>query len=101
MHTRDEAVEYLQQRGFYAVKRDWSLGETVLVAADPIETDSGLLGYRRLVYVFPEDGRWGMWDMMNHLEKPERSYPTLSAAVQAAVELLEHPDTGTPGRHEE
>ena len=43
IEDRDDAVEYLQRKGFHAFKRDWIMGETVGVAAGlQPENNSGI-----------------------------------------------------------
>ena len=90
METRDAAVAYLAGRGVHAAKRDWVLGETVVVAngasADP---KTGITVYEHCVYIIPEPNGWRVEHLGPVRDTEPRSEPTLQAACDAALELLE------------
>ncbi len=54
MKTRTEAVAFLRNAGFDAAKRDWAMGETIVVPAEPdAEPNTGIVVYRRVIYLVP------------------------------------------------
>ncbi len=58
--NRDALIELLRDHGFEATKRDWSMGETVLVTHERLrQEDRGITVWRDAVYVRAEvDGAW-------------------------------------------
>src|SRR5262245_22408059 len=57
MQTPSEAIEYLQAAGFHAFEREWAIGKSIGVAADPSE-HGGIRAWRRMVYIAPTDAEW-------------------------------------------
>jgi hypothetical protein len=55
--TKAEAVAYLTSRGFHVFERDWAMGETIGVAADPA-TGGDITAYRYLVYLVRRGEGW-------------------------------------------
>lgn len=89
METRDEAVAFLVAQGVYAAKRDWVLGETVVVAADPsTDASTGITLYARCVCIIPVDAGWTVKRMGPVRGAAPRAAPTLRAACDAALALL-------------
>lgn len=59
INTRAEAVAYLLTEGVFAKERDWSMGETVLVATPPRrEMLSGITTFEKLAYIYPSNCPW-------------------------------------------
>jgi hypothetical protein len=59
MNSRAEAVAFLRSAGFNAAERDWALGETIVVPADPQSSSSGdIVAYRRVIYIVPRAQGW-------------------------------------------
>jgi hypothetical protein len=64
--TRDQAVRFLEERGFIARPRDWALGETIFVSHESLQDRSGqIIGYDDAAYVRQEaDGTWVVTDKL-------------------------------------
>lgn len=63
---REEAVAYLRSFDVFAVERDWSLGETIFVASEPIGEKIDISSfYRRAVYIYPKSCHWPRNDEKN------------------------------------
>lgn len=56
---RADAVAYLLSQGVFAMERDWVLGETIAVAAEP---DNGILSehssFNKALYIYPRSCYW-------------------------------------------
>ena len=65
MNTREEAIEYLQSCGFFAIQRDWVMGKTILVAIEPRRNKLGdLASFGRIAYIYPRDNAlWSVDDL--------------------------------------
>jgi hypothetical protein len=88
MNTRAEAVKYLHSFVFYAMERTWSMGETIFVAAEPINTDSvNPVSFRKALYVYPRNGLWSVDDMRGHKPSDPRCVP-LQEACNIAMAIL-------------
>jgi hypothetical protein len=89
MRTREEAVEYLRARGFYAEKRDWVLGETVVAATGRSEA-SGIAVYARAMYIVPKESGWISFELDR--ARPDDELPvSLDEACARVVTVLTAP----------
>lgn len=87
MKPHDQAISFLTDRGFYAARRDWAPGATVIVSR----------GRKRVGEIDQLDGliwivwREGLWNLEAPLSTPggivERGYSTLQAC-ERAIEYL-------------
>jgi hypothetical protein len=85
MHTREEAIQSLQELGLFASARDWSFGASVCVWSSQ-ETDprTGITVCHDMVILYPESGAWHFCDPSAQRYEA-RPCGSLSAAVQEAV----------------
>ncbi|MBW4620857.1 MAG: hypothetical protein KME17_16055 [Cyanosarcina radialis HA8281-LM2] len=89
MNTRAEAVKYLQSFGFYAIERTWVMGDTIFVAAEPIEMPGISLSFRKAVYIYPRNGLWSVDDIKGPRPSDPRCVP-LQEACDIAMETLQN-----------
>jgi hypothetical protein len=61
IETRDDAVRWLEEQGFPASKRDWSFGETVIVAAGKTVV-SGIVTLQLPLCIHQKAGAWAISD---------------------------------------
>ena len=93
MTEKHEAVTFLKGRSFHAFERDWAMGETVGVAAEP--TDSGIDGitaYKRMVYMVRAASGWTVVDL-NSPPSGVSDVMTLTEACARAEAILMSPPT--------
>ena len=89
MMDRNAAMEALRFEGFHAFERDWSLGESIGVAALPIPAGDITL-YRVILYLYPfaNDG----WNVAITSGSPEpcdeHECRSLEEAVALAIQLM-------------
>jgi hypothetical protein len=83
MKTREEAVEYLGARGLHAEKRDWILGETIVVATGPREAD-GITVYARAMYIAPRENGWTSFE----LDRPRPDDESVVPLEQACARVI-------------
>jgi hypothetical protein len=81
--TCAEAVAYLRARGFHAVERDWTMGQTIGVVTGPINTDVGITVYRRAVYIAPRGDGWVVEEIT--VGPPDVSEPAVTSLEDACV----------------
>jgi hypothetical protein len=93
MKTRAEAVAFLRSAGFEASERDWALGETISVAADPEPSGPGeIVVYRRVIYIVPRGENWTVMAMIaTSLTPREIPAETLDEACRITVRELSAP----------
>jgi hypothetical protein len=90
MNTIAEAVKYLQSFGFFARERTWAKGDTIFVAAEPIDGDGGSSSsFRKAVYIYSRNGLWSVDDMMGHPQPSDPRCVPLQEACEIAMETLE------------
>jgi hypothetical protein len=88
MRTRAEAVAFLKASGFDASERDWALGRTIVVPADPHPPDgTGIVVYERVAYLVPNENDWEVHEF--HIV-PSRVTParSLAEACHVAIAIL-------------
>jgi hypothetical protein len=104
METRAEAVEYLQGKGFFAMERTWTMGDTVLVMSDPtrFEEDGTPFAFNEAAYIYPWEGAWAVDDMLGHCPSDPRRV-SLREACDIVIEVLqrEPPSSGVLQRLKE
>ncbi len=88
MTSREEAIAYFQARGFRAEKRDWAMGQTVLVLAGRDDSIKEIECWNRAVYLCPDDN---FWIVSRPDGKPDEHVPTLDGACKLAEDLLGSP----------
>lgn len=97
--TRESAVQWLNKQGLYAATRDWSLGETIMVAEGQFSTKhqslrspnpgEEIIAYRFMLYIHPDSNQWSVSDLSNAYPI-SKTYKTLEEAThEAAKDLLE------------
>lgn len=64
IRSRTEAVSFLRKRGYHAFERDWSLGETIGVAAEPSMAGT-IEVWKRVVYLAPSPKGWVLYNLMH------------------------------------
>lgn len=87
LRTRSDAIEFLLAEGFHAFARDWSLGESIGVAAEPFE-HQGITAWRRMVYIAPRNDGWEVYDLSKPGQLPAPA-ASLEHACRAAVVALQ------------
>jgi hypothetical protein len=91
MNPHDDAIEIITSRGFYAERRDWAPGTTVIVSRGikPMVETGALDGMIILVW------KDGAWDIEAPISIPgvvrECGYPT-EEACKRAIEYLSTPE---------
>ena len=91
MSPHDDALEIITSRGFYAERRDWAPGSTVIVSRGikPMGEIGALDGM--IILIWKDD----VWDLEAPISIPgvvrERGYPT-KAACERAIEYLSTPE---------
>lgn len=86
IQSRSEAERYLKALGFHADERTWAAGETVLVAADPIDSGMGPVAYRYALYICPTEHGWSIEDP-EHRDVRRQDF-SLREACDTAIALL-------------
>tara|TARA_B100000614_G_C14160895_1_gene332645 strand:- start:3 stop:308 length:306 start_codon:yes stop_codon:yes gene_type:complete len=93
IEDRDDAVEYLQRKGFHAFKRDWIMGETVGVAAGlQPENNSGIKCWDHCIYIYKCGDQWAISDCANQFCEAA-TFENLQMATASAVQLMKHKST--------
>ena len=87
MQSREDAILWLQTMGFFAAKRDWSLGESIFVATDQIH-DYSFLVFRYAVYIHHHHNQWCVTDFSNGMTET-KNCGTLKQATIEAVHALQ------------
>jgi hypothetical protein len=88
MQTRAEAVDFLRAAGFQAAERDWALGRTVVVPADPKPSPpDGITAYGRMLCLIPNGQKWIVKEL-HRTPSRETEVDTLLEACRLAIELL-------------
>ena len=85
-----QALVFLRAHGLHAFERDWALGETIGVAAEPEPTELGITGYHRLEYLVHEAGGWIVDELDNRPRVRPRAEEvlTLADACARALDIL-------------
>ena len=83
---RQQAIEALRSEGFIVTQRQWSLGDSICVAALPVP-DSDIRAYRVMIFLYPERGGW---QVLNPATVPalDQAFPSLAEAVPFAADLM-------------
>jgi hypothetical protein len=84
--TQTEALEFLRGHGFHAFTREWALGSTIGVAADPCE-DGGIQGWAHMVYIAAGEGGWVVHDLAQSATLPIPA-TSLGHACSLAIHAL-------------
>ena len=87
MQTASEAIEFLRAAGFHAFERDWVIGKSIGVAADPSE-DGGIQGWRRMVYIARTDAGWVLHNLRTTGDRPTL-VGSLEQACRQAIGALQ------------
>jgi hypothetical protein len=85
MNTRTEAIEYLKRLGFYACERILSRERAVFVGAQPIISQSGMVAFKKGVYICPINYLWTILDMEPQFCASVRQPMSLREACDAAA----------------
>jgi hypothetical protein len=92
-----KAVAFLISRGFHAFERKWAMGETIGVAAHPMDSGLGSPAWRRMVYIARRSAGWIVVD----LDRPapvDSEATGLTGAVAGAESILSSPLPNKPLR---
>ncbi|GMV32119.1 MAG: hypothetical protein AMXMBFR59_42440 [Rhodanobacteraceae bacterium] len=87
IRNRADAIAFLMAQGFHAFARDWALGESIGVAAEPFEA-AGIRGWRRIVYIAPAGETWEVHDLSGQADRRILA-ASLEAACQEVVRVLQ------------
>jgi len=99
---RDGTVDWLRSQGFYAAKRDWSFGESVIVASggrqlfhspeEPVtisESGEPVVVYSHMLCIYPEAEHWAVVHLSGGPQPPKKhECVSLGAAALQAARLL-------------
>ena len=89
MISHAEAIAFFQDRGLHAERRVWSLGDCVVVAANPtVDPSSQIKVYDFVAWLVPEKACG--WDLVEMVLQSERrhSFGTLDEACNAALQAI-------------
>ena len=78
IQTASEAIRFLQAAGFHVFEREWAIGKSIGIAADPSE-DRGIQAWRRMVYIVPTEAGWVL-----HNLRTTGDHPTLVGSLEQA-----------------
>jgi hypothetical protein len=87
LQTPSEAIEFLKAAGFHAFEREWSIGKSIGVAADPSE-HGGIQMWGRMVYIAPTDVGWVLHNLRTTADGPTL-VGSLEQACQQAIHALQ------------
>jgi len=86
---RDELMKTLTGAGLYVVKRDWAMGNTIIVSRGLKDEGDGIKSFNGYVCMYPLDGgRWGLNVSGVNAEK----YDVASDAVLRTINILKLDD---------
>ncbi len=88
MNTRAEAIAYLKSLGFYACERLWSRERVVFVGAEPVVSQSGMMAFKKGVYIQRWNDLWTILDMKPPFPVSTRPPTSLREACDDAAALL-------------
>lgn len=89
MQTHGHAIEFLRARGVAATRREWALGDTVVVPIGAGTTGpDGITVYRAMMWLVPHEGGW---DVVQPVRSHERRIHrgSLSEACETVLALLQ------------
>lgn len=86
LHTTSEAIDFFRASGFHAFEREWAIGKSIGIAADPSE-HSGIRVWRRMVYIAPTDDGWVVHSLRTMADGPSLVGTLTQASLQAIAEL--------------
>jgi len=89
INTRDQAVKYILDKGFYAKKRDWSLGEAIVIA-EKVTESSGVKALHNMWHLYPNNNKQGEWLVSDQFLKEDEvtNFNNLEAATHYLTDLL-------------
>lgn len=64
-----EAIRFLKAAGFHAFEREWAIGKSIGVTADPLD-HGAIQGWRRMVYIAPTDSGWVLQNLRTTGDRP-------------------------------
>jgi hypothetical protein len=86
LQTPSEAIDFLRASGFHAFEREWVIGKSIGIAADPSE-HGGIQGWRRLVYIARTEQGWVLHNLRTTADGPAL-VGTLTQATHQAIAAL-------------
>jgi hypothetical protein len=86
LHTTSEAIDFFRASGFHAFEREWAIGKSIGIAADPSE-QGGIQVWRRMVYIAPTDHGWVLHNLHTMADGPAL-VGTLTQASHEAIAAL-------------
>ncbi len=88
MNTLAEAIAYLKSLGFYACERLLSEERVVFVGAGPVVSRSGMIAFKKGVYIERCNDLWTILDMKPPFPESVRPLTSLQEACDDAAALL-------------
>jgi len=88
MQTHAEAIEFLRAAGVSASRREWVLGDTIVVPLGHPSLRNGSNVHPGVAWLVPSEGAWRLEQSVGQASRTQR-FPDLEAACAAAVELAE------------
>ncbi|HEY2253760.1 MAG TPA: hypothetical protein VGH74_21950 [Planctomycetaceae bacterium] len=89
VQNREEAIQWLTERGYVAFARDWAMGESTAITKREVESEIGIPTFKpTLIYVCPDrKGGWLVCPPMTGTK--DIPFGALPHAVARALEFLE------------
>jgi hypothetical protein len=95
--SRETAIEWLRSKGLYAKSRDWSFGESVIVASESESVSVGAASTRgvgqeitvlhNMLCIHPENDGWSVSDLSS-MKVVSMQFGSLESAARNAAEKL-------------
>lgn len=86
MQTHSEAIELLREAGVPASRREWALGDTIVVPLGHPTLRDGTAVHQSVAWLVPSAGSWRLEQPVGQQQRTLR-FPDLDAACAAALEL--------------
>ncbi len=84
--SHEDAVSFFQAHGLHAYRRDWALGDTVVVMWCPSHGEHAIVVYRFVLWLVPSDEACDVVRLARQRERTKR-YASLDEACVAALTL--------------
>ena len=86
LQTPSEAIEFFRASGFHAFEREWAIGKSIGIAADPSE-HNGIQVWRCMVYIALTEQGWVLHNLRTTADGPAL-VGTLTQASHQAIAAL-------------
>ena len=91
MQTREEAIQWLQERGLFAKPRDWSFGESICVWSSQEMAPGGITVCHDLVCLHQQGNQWCLSDLSSQVKHTSQCGDLAEAAGQALAHFKAKP----------